>query len=254
MVVLPPTGRVQAALDSNGTGGSNIFSNAGTFTKQGSGLARFGNSGNVTFNNTGTVDVQGGTLSLAGAVAQYSGATHGRHLGSAKRSDPVICRRLQYHGHAANVMLDGATSTFTKINSLVDNQGYFSILSGRNFAAAGSFNNAGTLTIGAGSTFTASSGFVQQATGKLFGSGILVTNVQNAGAIEPGNSPGLLTITGNLTQQSTGGLEMELASANSFDQLKVTGTVARWRARPNVAWRVRPDGRRCIPYSRPSKP
>ena len=80
MVVLPPTGRVQGVvLDSNGTGGSNIFSNAGTFTKQGSGLARFGNSGNVTFNNTGAVDIQAGTLSLSsgtgtGAFSIASGA------------------------------------------------------------------------------------------------------------------------------------------------------------------------------------
>ena len=58
----------------------------------------------------------------------------------------------------------------------------------------------------------------------LSGSGTIQGSVNNAGVINPGDSVGTLTITGNYVQAGSGTLNIELASATSFDQLLVTGT------------------------------
>ncbi|MEI6323565.1 MAG: hypothetical protein WCP60_10725, partial [bacterium] len=59
----------------------------------------------------------------------------------------------------------------------------------------------------------------------LNGNGTLNGNLINNGTVSPGNSPGTLTINGNYTQGSTGVLNIEVASAGSFDQLIVNGSV-----------------------------
>jgi len=63
--------------------------------------------------------------------------------------------------------------------------------------------------------------------GELFGTNTLHADVINGGLIAPGNSPGLLTIDGDYTQESTGTLLMELAGLNlgsGYDSLNITGT------------------------------
>jgi len=57
----------------------------------------------------------------------------------------------------------------------------------------------------------------------LAGSGIFTGDVLNSGTVSPGNSPGILTINGNFTQTSSGALVIEVASADTFDQLIVSG-------------------------------
>jgi hypothetical protein len=122
--------------------------------------------------------------------------------------------------------LDGADSTFNKINSLVDNRGSFSILVGRDFSATGLFTNSGVVTIGVDSTFTASGGFIQTATAELYGVGNLGGNVQNAGTVHPGTSAGVLTVDGAFVQQSTGRLAIEIggySKGSQYDSLAVSG-------------------------------
>ena len=54
-----------AALNCYGTGGINMFHNAGTFTNQGGGTTTFSVSSTaVAFNNSGSVQIQGGALAL----------------------------------------------------------------------------------------------------------------------------------------------------------------------------------------------
>jgi len=77
-------------LDCYDIGGINAFNNAGTFTKQGSGLTTFRvvSTTGVRFNNSGSVDVQGGTLALdAGGSLLFSGS-------SVLRIEPVATFRL----------------------------------------------------------------------------------------------------------------------------------------------------------------
>ena len=57
----------------------------------------------------------------------------------------------------------------------------------------------------------------------LAGNGIINGNVINNGIISPGNSPGVLTINGNLTQSGSGTLLIEIASPNVYDRLVVSG-------------------------------
>jgi fibronectin-binding autotransporter adhesin len=109
------------------------------------------------------------------------------------------------HNHTSSVSVDGAASRWNNTGSL----------------SVGNSESTGTLTVSNG-------GIVQSTTvgvgalGQLRGDGTVVGNVQNDGAVLPGNSPGRLTIDGNFVQGASGELRIELASALSFDQLQVT--------------------------------
>jgi hypothetical protein len=63
--------------------------------------------------------------------------------------------------------------------------------------------------------------------GVLNGSGRINGNVVNAATINPGDSPGVLTIIGNYTQTGAGTLNIEIGgttAGSQYDQLVVTGT------------------------------
>ncbi|MGH7621240.1 MAG: hypothetical protein ACREMU_02775, partial [Gemmatimonadaceae bacterium] len=92
------------------------------------------------------------------------------------------------------------------------------------------FTNTGVLDIAAGATLTTNgkslvnaSGGVLSGGGNLdLGSGTLT----NDGIVQPGGATnvGSLTLAGNYTQSSTGTLEVDLASATSYDLLAVSGS------------------------------
>jgi hypothetical protein len=141
--------------------------------------------------------------------------------------------------NAATIILDGAASQLLKTSGGADAlanfaanaaAGDFTIKNGRNFTTAGALSNAGTLTVGEGvgdtSVFRLGAGGTAKLTntGTLAGSGIIQGNVENSGIIVPGNSPGLLTITGNYTQLSPAELAIQILNAGTYDQLSITGT------------------------------
>jgi hypothetical protein len=91
-------------------------------------------------------------------------------------------------------------------------------------------NDAGfTYTQSGGSTTTNVNGtltatLVDIKGGLLEGSGAVTGNLTlEGGQLNPGNSPGTFNVTGNYTQTSGGTLDIELASASSFDKLILTG-------------------------------
>ncbi|GEM_PF-3901780 len=95
------------------------------------------------------------------------------------------------------------------------------------------FTNTGIIDISSNRTFTISGGtFGNEATGTLRGNGNLNvsgTSFTNNGTINPGASPGILTITGNLSQETSAVVNIEiggLTAGTQFDQLNVTGNVA----------------------------
>jgi outer membrane autotransporter protein len=59
--------------------------------------------------------------------------------------------------------------------------------------------------------------------GTLGGSGIITSNVMVQGKLAPGNSPGILSVAGNLSLGNASTTELEIASLASFDQFIVTG-------------------------------
>ena len=62
--------------------------------------------------------------------------------------------------------------------------------------------------------------------GTLDGSGSLDGNVFNQGEVSPGSSIGTVEVEGDFTQDSSGLLKLEIASASSFDKLLVDGILA----------------------------
>jgi len=61
----------------------------------------------------------------------------------------------------------------------------------------------------------------------LIGSGTLAANLVNGGTVSPGESPGIITVDGDYTQQADGTLEIQLGgtiAGTGYDQLVVTGT------------------------------
>ena len=101
-----------------------------------------------------------------------------------------------------------------------------------NVAVTGAFTNNGGLEILSGNTLTVTSSgtFDNAAAGTLQGEGTLdvsAATFTNAGNVNPGASPGILSITGDYVQTSTGALNIEiggLVAGTDFDQLAISGS------------------------------
>ncbi len=85
----------------------------------------------------------------------------------------------------------------------------------------------GTVTTGAGQTFSLTNGLDLLDGGVLRGSGQVTGNVTNtSGTVRPGTSPGTLTVTGNYTQGPGGTLAIDVegtAQGTEYDHLAVSG-------------------------------
>ena len=86
-------------------------------------------------------------------------------------------------------------------------------------------SGAGTLSIN--NDLTTAGGSVVMTAGTLGGVGTVGGDVTNtSGAVAPGNSAGMLAISGNFDQAAGGTLEIQLESDSVFDVLAVTGSAA----------------------------
>ena len=83
--------------------------------------------------------------------------------------------------------------------------------------------NGGTLAVNA--NLTASQVSVLSGAA-LQGTGTVISNVNNAGTVGPGNSIGTLNIRGNFVQGATGTLAIEIDPTGAHDVLAVTGTAS----------------------------
>jgi hypothetical protein len=64
--------------------------------------------------------------------------------------------------------------------------------------------------------------------GVVKGEGTIKGNVRNRGTVQPGSSPGVLTVSGSYLQESSGVLAIELAGVvggSQYDQIDVTGNL-----------------------------
>ena len=78
-----------------------------------------------------------------------------------------------------------------------------------------------------GGTHSFANGLVVTNNASLVGSGSILGSVTNSGTIAPGNSAGLITVSGALTLLNSSVLNMELAGTNSgsLDQLFASGAL-----------------------------
>ncbi|MCX6952193.1 MAG: PEP-CTERM sorting domain-containing protein [Verrucomicrobia bacterium] len=224
---------------SDGQAGGGTFVNSGTFRKEGATQVAFHSP---VFTNTGTVDVTAGSLyfntgRLANRVGNaLVGGTWVLRDGTYLRDEAAALTNNQ-----ANLTFYG--NAFYWGSALARNEGTLRLLGGHAFATTTAFTNTGTLEVGAGSSFSSTSTFANSGTlnvtgsftagtltntGTLAGSGSLHGNLLSSGTLAPGNSPGLLSVTGNLSLLNSSQLLIELggtARGVTFDGIDVSGTL-----------------------------
>lgn len=216
-------------------GGS--LSNTGTIENSGF-LANFGasslsNAGTLN-HNAGAYFTNIGSVSNAGTITNKGQFTNGNTYYGVAIAGQMINSGV-ISNSAGGVLANVTGSTLSNaIGATLSTQGAVS--------NEGSLSNAGSLTVGSTGTvsglgsFAQSAGvtqvdgtmtqsFIEIAGGVLKGTGVLSsgnTIVIGAGAnVAPGNSPGTLTLDGDVS--FAGELNVELASASSYDVLNVLG-------------------------------
>ncbi|MFH2044534.1 MAG: VPLPA-CTERM sorting domain-containing protein [Pseudomonadota bacterium] len=200
---------------SGGTLSAGTLTNNGTFNRTGgtlnfdtfnqtNGTSIFTDSGSIlTINNGKIYNLSGG--SLTADTTSNSGA-------------------FNFSGGAMTSTLNNSgTSTLSaaggNITGAVTNTGTFDIQNGSN-ASATSYTQTDGMTIVNG-TLTAP---VSMSGGILQGSGSIIGDVSvSGGNVGPGNSPGMLSVTGDYIQ-SGGILNIQLSSISDYDQLNIDGT------------------------------
>ncbi|HEV3342661.1 MAG TPA: hypothetical protein VG125_19975, partial [Pirellulales bacterium] len=246
------------ALNTNGGAGW-AFNNLAGGTLRKSGPATSGTATvAVPFSNAGTVSVTSGTLAIPSDATDISGGTLTGGAWSVAGTGALSLdsgAAVTTIGVPASVILDGSSASFASLAGLATNDGSFTIQNGYNLTTtAGTFSNAGAVTIGTSSTLAGPSGFsyvqsgasssttlaggtldpamqansIQINAGTLTGYGTIVGNVTNSGTVAPGILPNNfninLTITGSYTQTASGTLAIELGGyqlAGSYSQLVV---------------------------------
>ena len=150
----------------------------------------------------------------------------------------------------AHIILDGVSSQLlndtTSTNALaalaaVTSSGELDVVNGRAFSTSASFSNAGTVVVGAGSSFGNAGDYTQTGgltnvngtldpigefnlqAGVLEGNGaVLATLFQTGGSIQPGNSVGTLSISGDYIATGAATLNFELGN-HVWDEMLVGG-------------------------------
>jgi hypothetical protein len=133
----------------------------------------------------GTYNLNGGSLSVASFDTNQPGTS-----------------TFNVNGVTTSGTIDGAWTTLPVDNFNVGSSGSFTLASGKTLQAT-SITDAGTLTVNGNAT-----GSTLNVTGTLKGSGTLTglnTTIASGGTINPGNSPGTMTLSGGTMTWAPGG-------------------------------------------------
>jgi outer membrane autotransporter protein len=207
------------------TGGSHTVSHtltlaaipgsSGIYNLQGGSLT----AGTVNLNSGGTFNQTGGNLNAA-IFNQQGGTVEGalENQGTFNYSSGAFSGRLLNYG-AVNFNAD-----FTAANGLA-NYSAIGINAGRTVTLNGQgLDNHGSLLVNG--TLIGGGPLLNDTTGFLGGTGTLQGAFTNMGTVNPGNAVGTLNVEGSYTQAASGILQVEIASATSYDQLRVTGNAS----------------------------
>ncbi|MEZ6095771.1 MAG: autotransporter-associated beta strand repeat-containing protein [Pirellulaceae bacterium] len=215
-MVIGATGNsVQVAFMGTGTGNGNISLFGSTTGVMG--LVRYSND--LSF---------GG-----GAITVASAGTTGLTFEPMASSN--INNQINLNHTGANVFVDTAAGVVANWSGQINGNGRLNkngagtwIISNNTNTYTGAINvNSGSLIIDG--NLAASSNIVSvSATSTLGGSGTIDRNVAMNGHLAPGNSPGILTINGDLSMSSTSALDIELnggVAGTGYDRVVVNGLV-----------------------------
>ena len=210
---------------------NNLTLGSGVVLNAGSNYLYFGGTNTTdyitTVSGTATVNMAGGTL--------YGGYNSQPLQIDAGVTVQGYGQIYNYYGvsvtNAGTVIANTAGQTFTINPNSFTNSGTLSATSGTLTINTANFTQSGTINLAAGGTFNSSTGFTNSATGVIQGSGFLNLSsgtLTNDGAINPGG-PGIgqLNIIGNLTNASTGNINVAiggLVPSTQHDKLMVSGT------------------------------
>ena len=226
---------VMLTVSSNTLAVPGAITGAWAIVKEGSGsLVLSGNNaytggttvsnGTLLLTNSGTIG--SGKLTLAGGTFDTSALPGGYSLstGMVMQGSSAWKGRLNI-GSAGDLMVTGANAT---VDGLVTNSGSMRVLNSMVAWQSNVVLNAGSYTF-AGATNTFASGLNVASTAILGGSGRVVNNgVTNAGTLAPGNSPGTMTFSSNLTLLGTSKLVLEIGTNGlDYDHLIVEGTLTK---------------------------
>jgi hypothetical protein len=191
---------------------------AGTTTVNGGSLTIGGN----LLENGGTLTLGGGSLS-AGTIQVASGAVLS---GPGSLTGPVT------NGGEIDVAPSGSPGTLAVTGNYTQTAGATDFFGSSTLTVSGSFVEQGGSVTLSGDTLQVNGGLQGQG-GTLQGSGTIVADVVNSGAIMVAGtgatgtlviaSNSSLGISGNYTQNSGGTLDMEIGGASQYDKLQVAG-------------------------------
>jgi hypothetical protein len=210
------SGTISGLIGINLTGGGSVTNDAGGVISGRSGLAILSAGGPVKFSNAGTINGNVLLGNFANTAQLFSG---GRINGNLNLGNSA----------ASNLILDGSTdqSLSQAIAGTTTNAGSLTKQGSGNWTVDVAMSApvstkilAGVLTVNSSLT---SPLVTVQAGGMLKGTGNVLGNVVNLGAISPGNSPGTLTIGGNFTQGPAGTYNVEIFSPQNYSRLVVLG-------------------------------
>lgn len=190
---------VTTLLGANSYGGTTTVS-AGTL--RGGAANSFSNNSATTVNTGGTLDLGGFSQAIASVTLAGGTLKNGALTGAVTSSGGTI----DGLAGSASVTTQSANTTLT----------------GTNTYTGATTVNGGTLVVNG--AITASSGVTVAAGATIGGSGQLPSLTVN-GTLSPGNSPGTLTVNGNLTLGAGSVYVAEVQGAVS-DRVNVTGTAA----------------------------
>jgi hypothetical protein len=191
-------------------------------------------SPNGTFTNSGTILAMNGGVVPIPIATNFTNLSAGTLTGGTYQvfASSVINlngRVITTVGPNTTVLLDGASSVFTAVNTIATNNGSFTISNGRQHTV-GTFTNAGTLVVGTAqgdlallsSNVQVNSGGLVKGTGTISGP----VNLASGSTLAPGASPGILTITGPVTMTGGSTFSMQMngnTAGTGYSQLNLTG-------------------------------
>lgn len=198
------------------TGGTLNLQGAGDYTGNNTvsgGILNLNSASVITYSGDNTVT--GGTLNMSSAGSTYSGASNVTG-GALNLSAGTLAGLLTLNGGAFNL---SGTGTYTNAAPLTNSAGStLNIAAGNTLTLLGGLTSNGNTTVNGTLTGDLTNGVG----GTLKGDGTINGKVTSSGTISPGNSPGIMIVSGSYTQTASGTYRAEVASPSSYDQIVVT--------------------------------